>query len=364
MKLLYITNGIDGSGGLERVLSIKASYLADRLHYKVHILTLNTSTTNLFYKFSAAIQLHDIQVGGNPLRYILQYRTAIRKAIKTIDPDVIIVCDDGLKAFFLPILLGKSRPLLYERHVSKVIAVGKNDGAFKTLFTKFKFLLMDFLGAKFDKLIVLTEENKKEWNSKNVMVLSNPLTFYPEESAALDGKKVLAVGKQSFQKGYDRLLVSWQKVHERYPDWHLEIYGKFDASQGLASLAERLGISGTVHFYEPVKNIQEQYLESSVYVMSSRFEGFGMVLIEAMACGVPCISFDCPFGPSDIIKNNEDGFLVENGNSALFADKIITLIEDETLRLQMGAAAKHNVQRFLPEVIIAQWDALFKTMVK
>ena len=144
----------------------------------------------------------------------------------------------------------------------------------------------------------------------------------------------------------------------------MEIYGKFDASEGLETLAKSLQIGECVHFFEPQKNIIENYLESSIYVMSSRFEGFGMVLIEAMACGIPCVSFNCPFGPSDIITNEVDGFLVENGNSKALAEKLNLLIEDTELRMKMGKRAKENAKRFLPEKIMQQWDELFKSVTK
>ena len=105
-------------------------------------------------------------------------------------------------------------------------------------------------------------------------------------------------------------------------------------------------------------------MEASIYALSSRFEGFGMVLVEAMICGVPCVSFDCPCGPSDIIKNGEDGFLVENDNIGLFASKLSILIEDANKRKMMGRKAKENVKRYLPEKILSQWDELFKSIVE
>jgi glycosyltransferase involved in cell wall biosynthesis len=359
MKLLYITNGINGSGGLERVLSIKASYLADNLDYDVHIAGLNDATSNLFYEFSSKIKLHNVAVSGNPIQYIKSYAFGFKNLVKQLNPDVIVVCDDGLKGFFLPTIIGKSQPIIYERHVSKNIEVRKNATVFKMLTTKIKLVLMDFLSKTFDQFVVLTKENKREWKGKNVVVISNPLSFYPEESSTLENKKVIAVGKQSHQKGYDILLKSWQKVVEKNPDWQLEIYGKNDASQGLEQLAIALSVEKNVTFFEPEKYIKEKYLDSSIYVLSSRFEGFGMVLIEAMACGVPCVSFDCPYGPSDIIANNEDGFLVENGNSDALANKLNELIENESIRKEFGKAAKENVQRFQPEIILNQWDDLF-----
>lgn len=362
MKLLYITNAINGSGGLERVLSVKARYLAENLGYEVHIMTLNKGHLDLFYDFSERIVLHDIAVSGNPFLYVKNYFSGIRNTINNVKPDIIIVCDDGLKAFFLPTILGTSIPIVYERHVSKNIEIGKNFGIRKLIVAKLKMKTMDLLAGSFTKFIVLTNGNRNEWRSKNVQIIPNPLPFYPDEKAALLNKKVIAVGKQSYQKGYDRLLKSWQNVHEKHPDWQLEIYGKLDASQGLEQLAESLEIENSVRFFEPSNDIQEKYFESSIYVMSSRFEGFGMVLIEAMACGVPCVAFDCPYGPGDIISDGKDGFLVENGNTDNLAEQLNLLIEHPVLRIEMGQQARENVQRFLPHHIMMQWDELFKSL--
>jgi glycosyltransferase involved in cell wall biosynthesis len=364
MKLLYITNGINGSGGLERVLSIKASALADDFGHEVHILTLNNQNQNTFFKFSDAIVLHDLKVGGNPIRYFKSYISGIKKMVQTIQPDCISVCDDGLKAFFLPKIIGKKIPVIYERHVSKSIEVGSNPGFKKRIITKTKFFLMNHLAKDFAKFIVLTNDNLNEWPLSNVKVIPNPLSFYPNESSSLDQKTVIAVGKQSYQKGYDRLLQSWAIIQKVCPDWQLKVYGKLEPSLGLEQQVVNLGIADSVAFLAPEKNIQAKYLASSLYVFPSRFEGFGMVLIEAMACGLPCISFDCPCGPSDIITHGEDGFLIENGNIGAFAAQMLVLMQNDSLRKEMGNTAKQNVKRYLPENIVKQWDELFKSLVK
>ncbi|TDD75934.1 glycosyltransferase family 4 protein [Flavobacterium caseinilyticum] len=365
MKLLYITNGINGAGGLERVLSIKASYLADHYQYEVTILCLNNADENPFYTFSDKIKMISMAVGGNPIQYINAYKKGIQNVVEQTSPDVISVCDDGLKGFFIPKIVGKNSAVIYERHVSKEIEMNVSFSFFKKQLIQIKWKLMEQLASSFSKFVVLTTGNTKEWPSlSNMVVIPNPLSFYPKESSTLQNKKVIAVGKQGFQKGYDRLLAAWKLVHLKHPDWQLEIYGTIAPEYKLEELSKSLGIFTSVFFYPPEKDIQRKYMNSSVYVMSSRFEGFGMVLIEAMACGVPCVSFDCNYGPADIISQNVDGLLLPNGDITALANSIITLISQEQLRISMGENAKLNVQRFLPEVVVKEWDILFKQLVQ
>lgn len=365
IKLLYIVNRIDGPGGLERVLSIKASYLTDNYDYTVHILTLNQDTNNLFYDFSKKIQYHNIKVGGNAFSYLKSYKKGIREKIKEITPDIILVCDDGLKGLLFPLVIGKPCPLIYERHVSKNAELQvKTPNIYQKTITWLKFKLMNFGAKQYDKFVVLTNGNKKEWDLKNITVIPNPLSFYPSTPSSVNNKNVIAVGKQCFQKGYDRLLKAWVLVHESYPEWTLNIYGTINKNENLEALAKTLKISKSVNFHKPVKNIAEKYQESSIYVMSSRYEGFGMVLTEAMAYGVPCVSFNCPYGPSDIINNGEDGFLVPNGNINNLGEKIKTLVKDNELRKKLGSNARQNVKNYLPEFVVKQWDMLFKELLK
>ena len=359
--LLYITNAIDGSGGLERVLSVKTKILAEEFGYEIHLITLNQkSKTDLFFPFSEKIIQHNLEVSGHPFRYISKYISGIKRVISAVKPSVILVCDDGLKAFFLPKILGRQIPIIYERHVSKLIEISENQGFIKGVFTKLKFTLMDFLAKYFSKFIVLTEGNTKEWKLKNLQVIPNPLPFYPTQKSSLQNKKVIAVGKQSYQKSYDRLLRSWAMLEQEFQDWELHIYGKKDEHLGLEQLAKQLKIEKQVYFHLPEKNIEEKYAASSIFVLSSRYEGFGMVLIEAMSFGIPCVSFDCPYGPSDLIKNNEDGYLIKNGDEKDFAEKLQWLMKDENLRKEMGEKARVNVKRFLPENVVKQWDEVFR----
>ena len=359
MKLLYITNGITGAGGLERVLSVKASMLTEQFGYEVHILSLNEEGQQTFFEFSPQIVRHSMKVGGNPLRYLKAYKKGIQHKVKEINPDVISVCDDGLKGFFIPKILNTKTPVIYERHVSRMIEKGEGQNSLSGMFSDVKFCVMNHLAKSFDRFVVLTDGNIKEWNLHNIIVIPNPLPFYPNAPAALHNKKVIAVGKQGYQKAYDLLLASWAKLPVELKDWELHIYGKKEKSLQLPELAKKLGIAEKVFFHSPAKDIESKFLESSVFVLSSRFEGFGMVIIEAMACGLPVVSFDCPHGPADIITHGSDGLLVENGNTEDLARQLATLMYNSELRYQFGNAARETAKKYQAKEIIECWNQLF-----
>ena len=365
IKLLYITNGIDGPGGLERVLSIKANYLAEKLNYDVHIVTLNQGSSSLFYDFSSLLNYHDISIKTKGVFWFLQYIFELKRTIKIIQPDIISVCDDGLKAFLLPLIFNKTYPLVYERHASKRITLNEeNPNLLRKLKFKLSNAMMDFGAKYYDAFIVLTKTNLNEWNLKNAVVIPNPLSFNPKAKSTLLNKTLIAVGNHGFQKGYDRLLKIWKIVVKKHPEWQLEIYGKMDEGKKHINTAKELDILSNTKFFHPVKNIQEKYKQASIYVMTSRSEGFGMVLIEAMAFGVPCIAFDCPSGPKDIISNNLDGYLIENGNIQAFVEKLDVLITNEELRYNMGRCAIEKSNKYMPEIIVTKWHTLFLELTK
>ena len=231
----------------------------------------------------------------------------------------------------------------------------------KEIFAKFwmKNLLCHI--QKLDKFVVLTEEDKKRWDElDSVIVIPDPLSFNEVLISPLSSKRVIAVGRYVYQKGFDLLLAAWSIVEKESPDWSLAVYGQGDRKP-YEKLIDEYSIDKTRCFlFGPTNDIISEYGRSSLFVFSSRFEGFGMVLVEAMACGLPVVSFDCPCGPKDIVRNGEDGLLVENGNVKQLAEGLLFLIKDSGERLRMSRAAIQNVQRYKIDHIAKNWKQLFE----
>ena len=349
MRNVYISNGITGIGGLERVLSVKASFFSEVLGYEVFIITLNEAECTPFYPFSPRISFCNVQTQSKGLAYLQSYVQGINRWIDKINPDVICVCDDGIKGLYIPLWIhrGKSR-LIYERHASLQFCTHP-----------WQRVLMQLGGKLYHKIVVLTQYNAKEWHWGNIEVIPNPLSLHPKTVSSLQSKRIICVGSLSENKGYDLLIKAWSNIASRYPDWSIHIYGKGNSSP-YRQAVENAGLTQQIEFHSPTDQIEEEYIASSMLVLPSRSEGFGMVLIEAMSCGLPCVSFDCPSGPRDIISHGEDGFLVKPQDTDELGKRITQLIESEELRKKMGQAARKNSQRYKMEEIAPLWEKVFK----
>jgi len=374
-KIAYCTPSLYISGGVERVVTTKANYLADVLGYDVYIILTDGKGREPYYKLSDKIHLVQLNIGFEEMwsmsffRKVIAYlrkqrlfKRALKQALFDIRPDITVSTLRREINFITDIKDGSRK--VGELHVNRknYRNFEANDtNALKNLFAKIWMNSLVGHLRKLDKFVVLSDEDKANWTElNNVSVISNPLPFNVSATAKLENKKVVAAGRYVYQKGFDLLIKAWSKVRKQCPDWNLYIYGKGDRS-GYEKLVTEVGASNC-HLEAETNDIIGKYMDSSIFAFSSRFEGFGMVVAEAMACGVPCVSFACPCGPKDIIADGEDGLLVENGNVDQLADKLIYLMTHDEERKAMGKRAAENIKRFEIDKIMAKWNALFKSL--
>lgn len=357
-KLLYITTNLQGSGGVSRILSVKLNHLIENYGYTVHVITTNNKSDTFFYGFNSNIVFHKIDFEDFGLSHLLKYKNRLQEIADEINPNVIINCDNGLKGSLLPYLINTAA-LIYERHGSRHL---KTFTRIEGLKNKLANFILDRSLHKYKAFIVLNEEEKKHWNANNVKVLSNPLWFNPlQRTNKLQNKVALAIGRHSVEKQFDVLLKTWQKVVVDFPDWTLKVYGEKDDKLKLENLVDKLNLKNHVQLYKPTKNIDQVYKNASMLLNTSSSEAFGLVIMEAMAFGLPVIAFDAVSGPKALILNEKNGFLVKNNDVQAYADRVRILIQDEKLRQAMGKSSKESVKKLNLESIMKQWHHLFQS---
>ena len=377
LKLVYITPALYMAGGVERVLTLKANYFAEHFGYDITIILTEGKDKPLFYPLSNKIKVINLNIGFEELwscsfvkkifvylKKQRQFKKTLTKELMRLRPDITISLLRREINFLNDIKDGSRK--IGELHVNRANYrnfEANDSNFFKNLFAKFWMHSLVAKLKKLDRFVVLTEEDKDAWPElKNNRVIPDPLSFLPTKHSELKERRVIAVGRYVYQKGFDLLLQAWSKIEKLYPDWQLVIFGDGDRTP-YENQMKALGIDDNrCHLNGPTSNVQHEYINSSIFVFSSRYEGFGMVLVEAMACGLPVVSFDCPCGPKDIIKDGEDGILVENGNIELLASSLSILINDESLRKSMSKAGQKNAQRFNIVHIAEQWRDLFESL--
>ena len=380
MKILYVINKMTNLAGIERILTCKMNYLSEKSDYSVFLLTYEQPNQALSFQLNNKITYQPIEApipqreGMTLFRWIKAYLSA-RKVfkhefynhIKNIQP-AIIICT-GYAYPVLDIIIDASRQInaktIMESHVKGDTVSMRKYVYNHTLAYMFSFWDDYILNKikKTDCVVTLTQEDKEFWKSyaKCIEVIPNVLTITPKKVIDYRTKRVIAAGRYVHQKGFDLLLEAWHRIDKNLSDWHLYIFGN-ENRKSYQRIVDKYDMNQHVHLMPATPEIVEEFSKSSIFVLSSRFEGFGLVLAEAMSCGLPCISFDCPYGPRDIITDEEDGILVENGNIEALAKAIERLMTDEGLRQSMGEKAINNVARFNRETIMNQWGQLFLSL--
>ncbi|MGW3662958.1 glycosyltransferase [Streptomyces sp. NPDC005141] len=241
-----------------------------------------------------------------------------------------------------------------------VIGMSHESYAYSRTTSRFRRVLKHYKDV--DRMLALTREDADLWirqGMNNASFMPNPLPFMPEVPSPRTGNVVVSIGRLHDQKGIDMLLDAWAETAPRHPDWRLRIYGSGEDEEILKKQCTALGLDGSVDWMGRTGDVPGALRGGSVFVLSSRGEGFPLALMEAMAAGLPCAAFDCAPGVHEIIRDGEDGLLATLGNTGELARRLDTLMSDKALRDAMGEAARVNVQRFTTDEIVRKWEALF-----
>ena len=378
LKIAYITPQLYTADGVARVLTMKANYFAENFNYDITIILTEGKDKPLFYQLSDKIHVVNLDLNFEEIWHLSfvkkamiylkkqhKYKYLLTKELMQLRPDITVTLLRREINFINDIKDGSKK--IGEMHIlrSHFRNFEKNQtNALKELFSKYwNYRLIGKL-KQLERMIVLTEKDCKAWTElDNVIAIPNPLPFTPKTISPLTEKRVIAVGRYYQEKGFDLLLESWAKIYKTHPEWRLEIYGDGDKVM-YEEIRDKLGIPvSSCKLNGRTNAIEQEYVNSSIFVCSSRFEGFGMVLVEAMACGLGIVSFDCPWGPSSILANGEDGILVENGNTNSLAEAIKSLMDHPDKLNTMAQQAIVNVKRFQMDKIAYQWKELLENLV-
>jgi len=370
-KLLYVTDALAIHGGLERVLIDKANWLSTYGDYEVHILTTNQGNHPLPFSLNDKVFFEDLKIGFNHqysytgikrLIFVIKLQKLFRKCLyekfEEIKPDVVVCVRQEFVADIIKVR--ENIPLVFESHSSR------NSYSFdnSTWRRKIRVQLMLRAVRHVQKVVALTIGDSTEWKKlkKEVCVIPNVVNLNNTEAySSCKEKSVIFVGRFSEQKDIVSLLEIWKIVNRKHSDWQLKIFGDGELKEIYLSAIKDMNANIFVH--EPIVQIIEEYKKNSILLLTSFYEPFGLVLPEAMSCGLPVIAFDCPYGPSDIITDGVDGFLIKNRDIKAFADKVCQLIENEDLRRQMGQKGIVSSQRYRADVIMPQWISLFDELI-
>lgn len=370
MKIAYCILGTFNSGGMERVLANKTNYLA-KLGHDISIITTDQKNRKPYFDLHASIKQIDLGINYTEnnssgfLKKIFDYprkqalhKKLLAEKLSEIQPDICVSLFDH-EVGLLPDMNDGSKKIV-EIHFSRFKRLQYGRKGLWKFIDKYRSNKDLRTVQKFDKFVVLTQEDKSYWGDlPNIVVIPNANSFPVAQRSQLDSKNVIAVGRYDYQKRFEDLIDVWKLVHQEEPDWKLNIFGKGPERENLQNQINKLGLEDTLILKEPVRDIDKQYLSSSMIAMTSRYEGLPMALLEGQASGLPLISYTCKCGPKDIIQEGKNGYLLEEGDKVGMANKILTLIRDPELRDSMGQQAFEMSNNFSEAMVMEKWIQLF-----
>lgn len=382
MRLVYCLPQLFNPGGIERIVTIKANYLADVLGWDITIILAAQNGNKCYYEISDKIKLIDLglpyyEMLEMPLykrlmfrhKLKLRHKHKLKEILFQIRPDVTI-STFTFESSFLPTINDGSKKLLEFHFCRGHKRLMASSFGYKGLL-KLSYLYScweeeNIIIPKYDKFVVLTKEDKVRWLSKipKVEYIPNILPFQGQPILDYSSKNVIAVGRLDAQKGFDKLIDIWSLVIRKKSGWNLRIFGDGVDKEKLNNQIVDLGLSNSIQLCGATKDIRSKYLESSIFVMTSRYEGMPMTMLEAKSLGLPVVSYDFPCGPRDLIADNVDGYIVEDGDKNSFSNKLISLMNDENMRRTFGVKGRENAMRYNVDNVMQLWKQLFTEITK
>lgn len=351
-KICFFSANFENSGGTERVTSIIANELV-KLGYDITIISCIGGKKS-FFKLDEKIKLDNLYDSCSGLKFNLTASYKLRKKLKKYDFDYIIDIDTIHSFFSIPATVGLRTKVISWEHFNFYSDLGIKRRKWGRI-----------LASKFaDRIITLTNEDREAFLEKlsvksKIDYIYNPTPYPNEMKNSCESKIAISIGRLTAQKGFDKLLDIWKEIEEKGSDWQLYIIGSGENKEKLLKQKEDLKLKNVV-FVENTKNIKEYYEKASIYLMTSRFEGLPMTLIEAQSFGLPIISYDIKTGPKDVINNEEDGYLIENDNKELFIEKFLELSQEREKIKKFSQKAYENSKKFKLDNIVKKWENILK----
>ena len=378
MKLIYCMCSIFNPGGMERVLLNKVRYLSEHTDWELMVVTTDQHNRPPFYPFPEKVQMVDLDINytednsksafqkiAGYLRKRRKHRTALTELLMKEKADIVVSLYPS-ESSFIPDIQDGSKKVL-ELHFNKFFRLQYNRHGLIGCIDRWRTKQDERLVRRFDRFVVLSNEDRGYWGDMpNIEVIQNAALCVSQQLADPAAHRVIAVGRLDYQKGFDRLVEAWALVMRsgRFADWKLDIFGQGEWHDDLIEQSKRLGVSDSLKVNAPTKNIGAEYARSSMLVMSSHYEGFPMVMIEAMATGLPVVSFDFKCGPKDIIVEGKNGLLAKEGDIKGLAEAMMKMMEDEEMRSTMACEARKVVDTYSEKVVMQKWLDLFTNLRK
>ncbi|WP_455107432.1 glycosyltransferase family 4 protein [Porphyromonas sp.] len=391
MKIAYCLLGIYKAGGLERITASKVNYFAS-VGYDVYLITSSQAGRDFYYSIDPRVKHIDLDVRHDLYEQLPRvrayiesvkkghlHRKRLERVLMEIRPDITIVPGYHENKFAYKIKDGSLK--IIEHHSAKywnvymyssVLNAIPNPSLKTRLSFHIRMLWGRLMTAKYswhdrhyDVLVLLTEEDRQgfKWH-RHTEVIPNPRPMEFDSTALLDAPIILGVGRLIPSKNFGELISIWGKMAKDYPDWKLQILGGGYKKENLEAQIKELGVESQVELLGDTKKVAPYYLNASISVSTSAYEGFPLFMLESITAGIPLISYACPCGPRDIINDGSNGFVVEMGDQETFVTRLRTLIEDVNLRKQMGHNARETAELYTPERVMERWRSLFASLLE